>query len=79
MMRTVKGALKPDSFTVSPGTPFKGMLVFLLPVKVENEATILLPARSTDAGEGIIEIPFTLLGKYDNGDLPVKNTGIFAQ
>lgn len=80
MGKTINRILKPVNFTVSPGNPYSGTLVFLIPVKDAQEATIMIPARTPGGDEGIIEIPFTLKKMVDGKEeLPSENTGIFAE
>ncbi|OQY31629.1 MAG: hypothetical protein B6241_13450 [Spirochaetaceae bacterium 4572_59] len=80
MGRTINRTLKPADFTVSPDKPYKGTLVFLVPIKEAQEATIMIPARTPEGDEGIIEIPFTLKKMVDGKEeVPSENTGIFAQ
>ncbi len=79
---TINKTLKPAVFTVSPDKPYKGLIVYLIPVSDEAspESSIILPAKASNGDEGIIEIPFDLV-RYEGGEkaVPSENTGIFAK
>ena len=79
---TINETMKPVEFTVSPDNPYKGLLVFLVPVSNDTspESSIILPATASNGDEGIIEIPFKL-ARYEDGEkaVPTENTGIFAE
>ncbi len=80
MRNRINKTLKPSEFSASPDAPFKGFLVFLIPIKDATKGTIRIPAKTPQGDEGVIEIPFTL-EKYIGKDkaIPSENTGIFAE
>jgi len=80
MKSKINKLLGSDKITVTPETPFQGLLVYLIPVSESADALMHIPARVPGGDEGVMEIPFKLM-KFIDGEKerPSENTGIFAQ
>lgn len=78
MGMTMNKVMKPTKFTVSPGNPHTALLVFLVKPNEARESTLIIPARTPEGDEGVLELSFPIIKMLDGKEeIPSENTGIF--
>lgn len=67
MKRKIRAGMSENDFTVSPETPYKGYLVFIMRTEGSTMAGINIPAETLSGEKGVINIDFPLIESAPEG------------
>jgi hypothetical protein len=78
--RTLKDTVFPEDFTVEPGEPITGYLVFAAPYpKGGGEGMLTLKVSTSSGDRGTFEIPVNFAGTEGTESETGENTGVFGE
>ena len=78
--RKAKNYMLPREFTIKPGEPVSGYMVFAYPYPKEGGAGLLsIPVTAENGDRGTIEVEMYFSENGLDTEMPEENTGIFAE